>query len=250
MCMGRTHSLMSATLALACAAPLSEHLLHHSMPIATLFAFAGVTAGYGLLPDIDHPQATLARTLGPVTKAIAKVVHDLSGGHRKGTHTVWFAALMVGLATLLTDHFGKNAALPIAFIGFYLGLSILKLAPGHGTGKGEFIYVLEAAALTWATYHFIPDWYWLPYAVGFGVIGHILGDILTTEGVPIAYPLAKKFVVKVPLLGTTDGPREHFFFWLLGPTICWVALCTVVGQNWYHFSWAAHPAMWHVVAMR
>lgn len=250
MCMGRTHVLMTGTIGLACAAPLSQTILHHHMSVGTLFAFAGVTAGYGILPDFDHPSATLARTLGPVTKAISQVVHRLSGGHRKGTHTIWFAALMVGLVTLLASHFSKNAQLPIAFIGFYLALMVLRLAPRHGSGAGEFIYLIEAAGLTAVTYHFISDWRWLPWAVGFGVIGHIVGDILTVEGVPILYPLAKSFVVRLPLLGRTDSAREHGALFLLGPAIAWVAFATILGHDWYSIAWVSSPNTWHVTALR
>lgn len=248
MCMGKTHTLMSATLGLAFAAPIAA-AMHHSMPVASMFAFAGVTGGYGVLPDLDHPQATLARVLGPITRAIAGVIHTLSGGHRKGTHTVWFAALMVVASTALVAAFGKDAALPIAFIGFYLTAMILRLAPRTGSQTAELVYLIEAGAATAACYFVLGDMWWLPYAVGGGVVGHILGDILTVEGVPIFFPLLPRLYIKVPVLGRTDSAREHVFFFLLAPTVAWVGLSLVLGHDWWTWHWVAHTH-WHLRGIR
>ncbi len=249
--MGRTHVLSSTAIGLACAAPLAGHFIDRPMPVATLFAFAALVGGYGVLPDLDHPQATLARTLGPVTKAISQVVHNISGGHRKGTHTIWMALLVVGLVTVLAAKFGRPALIPVVFVGFYLFAMILHLAPHHRSGRGELVYALEAAAATAAVYEFIPDWWFVPFAAGFGVLGHIVGDILTVEGVPILYPLAKKFVVRVPLLGRTDSAREHGFAWLLVPAIAWMAFAIVFGHQWWDVSWlTTSTSDWKVAALQ
>lgn len=56
--------------------------------------------------------------------------------------------------------------------------------------------------------------WWLPFAAGVGILGHVAGDILTSEGVPIFYPLFPKLVVKLPILGSTDSAREHGFAWV------------------------------------
>lgn len=247
VCMGPTHSRLGATMGLALATPLAALALHRHFTILELAAFTLCTAGYSLLPDFDHPQATLARVLGPVTKEIASVICKLSGGHRKGTHTIWFAAIMVGLSTFLSVAFGRNANLPLVFVGYFIALMILRLAPRRGSGAGELIYAIEAAGLTYATYRFVHSWWWLPWAVGMGVIWHIVGDILTVEGVPILYPLAKKFVVKVPILGHTDSPREHGFAWLLIPAFLWVVLAIATGHDWWTVQWAAHPEAWKLV---
>lgn len=214
-----------------------------------LAAFTLATAGYSLLPDFDHPQATLSRTLGPVTKAVATGVHAVSGGHRKGTHTVWFATITVGLATILSSSFGRDATLPLLFVGYFLALMILRIAPRHGSGLGELVYAAEAAGLTAATYHWVVgSWWWLPWAVGMGVISHIVGDILTTEGVPVLYPLAKRLVVKVPVLGHTDSRREHTFATLLVPVFAWMALAVLTGHTWWTVTWATHPESWQLIA--
>lgn len=251
MCMARTHVLSSTALGVACAAPLAGHVLDRPMPVATLVVFAALVGGFGVLPDLDHPQATLARTLGPVTKAISQVVHNISGGHRKGTHTVWAALLVVALVTVLATQFGRPALIPVVFIGFYLFVMILRLAPHHRSGKGEVVYALEAAAATAGAYYLIPDWWFVAWAAGFGVIGHIIGDVLTTEGVPILYPLAPKFVVRLPLLGRTDSAREHGAAWLLVPVIAWMVFAVVFGHQWWDVGWlTTPPSGWTVAALR
>lgn len=51
----------------------------------------GITAVAALLPDIDHPNATINRKL-IVTKLVALIV-----GHRGITHSIWVLALLVGI---------------------------------------------------------------------------------------------------------------------------------------------------------
>jgi len=246
--MGKTHVSVGALLGLALAGPLAHDVLHRTPTIGELAAFTGVTAGFALLPDLDHPQATLARTLGPATKLIATGVNKVSGGHRKGTHTVWMAGLMVGLITLLSTNFGRSAELPVAFVGFYLALMILRLAPRGTSGLGELVYAIEAAGLSYATYRWVGSWWWLPWAAGLGVIWHIVADCLTTEGVPLFFPLARRFVVRMPVLGHTDSVREHVFAFTLLPAIAWVALATATGHPWWTYAWVSDPSHWKVVA--
>lgn len=52
----------------------------------------GITAVAALLPDIDHPNATINQKL-IVTKLVAMIV-----GHRGITHSVWVLAMIAGLA--------------------------------------------------------------------------------------------------------------------------------------------------------
>lgn len=224
MCMGRTHVLMTGALATITAQPLAHAFLDRHMIAGEVVAFGAVTAGYGLLPDLDHPQATLARVLGPVTKAIARVVATVSGGHRKGTHAIWAAVLAVLGATWTVSQDWWWAESVLIFVGLFLVAMILRLGPKPRTGPAELSYALVAAAGTAATMHFVPSGsdglWWLPWCVGIGVIGHILGDILTTEGVPVLYPVLPKLVVRFPVLGSTDSTREHGFAWVC--TVAWL----------------------------
>ena len=60
--------------------------------------------GAAMLSDFDHYHATIAQSLGPVTKLLARVVGWCFGGHRNGTHSffgiLFFTVLTAVLATL------------------------------------------------------------------------------------------------------------------------------------------------------
>ncbi|NHE69048.1 metal-dependent hydrolase [Rhodococcus sp. D-46] len=103
MVMGPTHAMSGAATGLAIAAVLPpEWGGPTSIPGA--FIFAGITAGAALLPDLDSPQATIARSFGPLSQAVAHVVERISlafhsltstkrddnreNGHRTTTHTL------------------------------------------------------------------------------------------------------------------------------------------------------------------
>ncbi len=238
--------MSTAALALCFAAPLAMRYLHHPMSLGTVLAFSAATAGYGLLPDIDHPQSTLARTFGPLTSALARTVSRVSGGHRKFTHTLWFAALMIVVVDLLVLRAGRWADWLVAGVGFYLAAMVLRLAPRRGSAGSEMAYALEATVAVAVYQHFDGNWWWTPWAVAFGVLGHITGDILTTEGVPILYPLVPHFIVRAPVLGTTDHWRERLFAISLGPILIWLCLAALTGNAWYRLAWAAHPGTWHL----
>src|SRR5579859_2494613 len=77
---GRDHALTGAV-AFAAAAPLL-HLTALSVAAGTV-----LTAGAALLPDIDEPGSTISRQGGFLTMNLAWIVHRVSGGHRKGTHS-------------------------------------------------------------------------------------------------------------------------------------------------------------------
>lgn len=214
MCMARTHVLVSGVVGTLAIAPLA-HLTGNPLSVTEVVAFSAVTAGYGLLPDIDHPHATMARVLGPVTRALAAGIGTLAGGHRKGTHTFWFALLVfVGLGWLM-PLWGPTTAVTL-FVGLFFTAMLLRLGPRPRTGPAELSYALLAAAGSAAILFLLPDPWWLPWSVAFGVVAHMVADALTTEGIRPLWPVAK-VKVGLPILGRTDSGREHAFAWLLMP---------------------------------
>src|SRR5690606_40413755 len=94
--MGRTHALTGWCAGSAAAGLLGYHQLEQAVLLAA------TTAGFALLPDFDHPQATPSRLLGPVTKGLSWLLRKASetsygwtkgprderccGGHRHLTH--------------------------------------------------------------------------------------------------------------------------------------------------------------------
>ncbi|HEX4060764.1 MAG TPA: metal-dependent hydrolase, partial [Streptosporangiaceae bacterium] len=150
--LGRDHAL-SGALAFAGVAPL----LH----VSGLHLAAGValTAGAGVLPDIDEPGSTIARTFGFMTAAFAWIVHKISGGHRKGTHSLLGIALLTAGAWAagswqrtawthggrLTEPWHLIPAAVILALLFSAGLRALHIGGHHGDAAG----IALAALVVW-----------------------------------------------------------------------------------------------------
>jgi membrane-bound metal-dependent hydrolase YbcI (DUF457 family) len=105
--LGRTHVLSAAVVFLA-AAPLL-----HTTPAGTVGGTA-VAAAAGLLPDLDHPNSTIAHTLGPITGVLARVVARLSGGHRHGTHSLIGVTAFTLLTAWIVGRWHLPALIPVA----------------------------------------------------------------------------------------------------------------------------------------
>jgi membrane-bound metal-dependent hydrolase YbcI (DUF457 family) len=116
---------------------------------------AGVAAFWGALgPDMDHPQATWAQSF-PLGKRWAKFVAKRFGGHRQGTHSL-LSILTVWLMI----------ALPLWVVDIVATLN------GHPFST-DYISISATAFAT-------------------GWTAHILGDMLTVQGVGLFYPYSRK----------------------------------------------------------
>lgn len=184
-----------------------------------------VCAGAAMLPDLDHPQATIARTLGPLTQVPSKGIAALFGGHRQGTHSVLFAAI-VGLlcAVALAGSSGPWVALIISILcASFFVRALTDASPGVTGGL--------SAALGASLVVIAPSTDWLWVAVALGCLLHDLGDALTVEGVPPAWPLSKARL-RIPLVGHTGGRMEHVVAGLCGLAMCYLAWTSVLGPTW------------------
>lgn len=201
MVMGPTHAMSGAAAGLAIGAFLPVEW-GGATSATEVFVFAGVTAGAALLPDLDTPQSTLARSFGLVSKVIAHVTENVSkslytltmsrkdaqinNGHRTATHTLWFALLAGAGTAALVSAFGKNAAIGVLF--FMLGLAIRGLAPTW-TKKQDWAYVtglsLALAVAVWIALPASVSSAALGSAVTAGVAVHLVGDMITKRGVPL-----------------------------------------------------------------
>lgn len=105
--MARAHALSGAALGLVgCQV---AQLGGATVTPVTAFTASAVCAGAALLPDLDHPEASIARTFGPISYRISRITNatsaviyrrtrtryddDRDGGHRGVTHTVAWALL-------------------------------------------------------------------------------------------------------------------------------------------------------------
>ena len=198
--LGRDHALSGAVAFAALATSLHVHE-------AYLAAGVALTAGAGVLPDIDHPDSTISRSFGFLTEWFAWVVDRLSGGHRHGTHSLLgiavftAAAYGAGLYQLsepksVTRHLVfswhiVHAALVLALL-YSAALRALHIG-GH---FGDLIGIAAALAtcFTGADLTQLPVGHWhvplLATAVALGCAAHIAGDELTHGGCPLLWPLS------------------------------------------------------------
>jgi membrane-bound metal-dependent hydrolase YbcI (DUF457 family) len=90
------------------------------------------------------------------------------------------------------------------------------------------VIAVTAGLVTWAASTWAPGVIGqLPAAVAAGCWLHVLGDLLTPEGVPLLWPWPRR--ATVPVIGRTGGWGET---WVLGPTLG----VLVVGLAWVRLS--------------
>lgn len=196
-------------------------------PLGHLLAGTVVATGAALLPDIDHPSGTIARSAGPASRAVSSVIGG-AAGHRGATHTLLGALAFTGIAAVIAAAdvrvrlpvIGETQILAVLLVTAMVVFAVRAMKIVRGMAPAWIAGLATAVVvLLWA-----PDTsIWLPLAVGIGVIAHIAGDALTTAGVPaptwpympkpgIATPLwHKNGFVALPILGDTGSGRE----WLL-----------------------------------
>lgn len=225
--LGRDHAL-SGAFAFAALAPT----LH--VTGADLATGIALGAGAGLLPDIDHPDSSVALSFGFLTNSFSWLVEKLSGGHRHGTHAfigvavftvgAWFA----GKYQLSGPHPpypspGTPAWHPALFLhlvpaGLFLALlySSALRALKIGSHHGDLIALAGAAATIYYGTDLITLTSWhiplLPLTIALGCAAHIVGDELTHSGCPLLYPVSMHefHVLPRPVTITTGKIAETY----------------------------------------
>ena len=205
-----------------------------------------VCAGAALLPDADHHRASIARSLPPISGWICAGVGAVSGGHRHATHSLLAALAATALAWALHLITAPTSAGDLAVGAGALAVVLFALAARalhltRGTITAWVCALVAGAFVAEAAPHSIT---WLPLAVGLGYVVHIAGDMLTTGGVPLLWPLTPRpsqqlltrapllarmwrtnGYVAVPVLGNTGSVRE----WILALAI---SAYTALGALW------------------
>ncbi len=224
--LGRDHAL-SGALVFAALGP--------SLHVTGSHLAAGVvlTAGAGVLPDIDHPDSTIARSFGFLTEAFAWLVARISGGHRHGTHslagiTVFTAgAVAAGWYQLSGKLIGHTAfswhMVPAALYMALLYSSALR-ALHIGGHHGDLLGIGGAIVTCYTRWDLtlIPVAHWhvpmLALCTGLGAAAHIAGDELTHGGCPIFWPFSMHefHLLPRPLQITTAKMCET---WIIFPLL-------------------------------
>lgn len=199
-------------------------------PVSDVGVMTGaiVCAGAALLPDADHRSGTIAHSLPPLSEALTRGVAAISGGHRNGTHSFLgiavFTALAwaAGLLTVETETFGTigvgAAVVTVLLVAF--ALKALKLTRNKKFGPWAASLTIAAIITLLAP----EEWNWLPVAVALGTSVHILGDVLTTGGCPLLWPIeikSPRWVRNAIVIDNVWRPGGHFAVPLLGDAGSW-----------------------------
>ena len=208
MCLGHTHALSGAVTGLA----VGLYLTHP--PAVQLVLFTGLTAGAAVLPDIDHPNSTLAHCFGFLTKNAAWLIGKISGGHRHLTHAILGVAgfeFLAWLAAKFRHEIGGKAGLVILLSLIIAGGLYAFGVRGH---VADFAAIGAAIGLV-VTGTSLPH---LAAAVGLGCATHVVGDMLTDEGCPLFYPFSERHYRLLPRpLAFTTGTRPEL--WVVDPAL-------------------------------
>lgn len=258
--MGPGHALTGAAAGLYVAG-VARDLGLLDVSTAGLLVGAGLCAGAALVPDLDHPGATVSRAFGPASQTLARGLaafsgsvyartrtrldDDRDGSHRGVTHTVVFAVALGAVVALLAAT-GRVAVMLILFV--LLSLALRGLIPDlhrhlgrPGTGgsrsrdrlasawrglKGTLGISLLAGGLTWWAATSLPSadtGAWLGVMVALGCWVHCLGDSLTLSGCPWLWP--------VPIVGRRwypIGPPRVLRFRAGGRVETWAVMPLLV----------------------
>ncbi|GAA4202819.1 metal-dependent hydrolase [Microbispora amethystogenes] len=229
--MGHSHALSGAAVWLAVAPALVAlpgavghvELATLTGPILTppeLVAGAVVCAGAAMLPDLDHPSATIAQTFGPATYLLSKGVNFVSGGHRHATHSLLFSIVMGVGAHLLGDRYAVGRDILVVLM---IGLALR--AVGLGVPGKTLISAVVNVGMTAAlflTFMVLGVTYsWLGIAIGVGCLVHIIGDCLTERGCPVLWPIKGRWLLPFDIGIKTGRAFEKQF---LGPALSIVVI--------------------------
>jgi membrane-bound metal-dependent hydrolase YbcI (DUF457 family) len=216
-------------------AAAGEFVLH--LPLPGTIVLAGFTAAFAVMPDMDTASGCAARSLGPLSEALAWVTGKLSGGHRHFTHCLAGIAVFTGLAWLARcfrhDLAGPAGLMVLLSVAFAAGLWALRVE--HGLAA-DVIGIAGAAAVTFTGIGLTL----VPVACAIGWSTHIAGDMLTDSGCMLCYPFSKyRFHLLPEPLAFTTGTRPETL--IVDPALSG-ALLLLAG-------WAADPAIeltaWH-----
>lgn len=229
--MGRTHATSGAVafLVLVPAAGAAGFDVS-GLAVAT---GAVAAAGAAMLPDLDHPQASVSQALGPLTRLMARGVSVVSGGHRCGTHSLLGVAVVAGVGVVVYRAGGIWLGLWLAFLAA-ITLAALRVRLSRVTVVHTVACLIVGAALASLSVWGAVPLRLVPWAVAVGAAVHVAGDCLTREGCPLLWPVSSRRVAVLQL--RTEGPVER---WVIGPGLAVVAVVSI----WQLADWDATAAL-------
>ena len=173
-------------------------------------AWVAAAGGFAMLPDLDQQGTTISRMWGPFTDVPSGLINKISGGHRWGTHDALLGPVAFGLLAMAASHAYWSSLLLLA-VAIGLALRALNFViPGRAENTVVGNLALSWGGAWWLLEH-SPAPMWLPWALAVGVLAHIAGDALTTEGVPLPliWVASRSRLALLPL--RTGTPVERMF---------------------------------------
>lgn len=180
--------------------------------LTTLTASTLIAGGAAVVADLDHPDARASRKFGFLSKVAAKGLSSAAGGHRAGTHSIGFAALLAAIGGLAwamwaaverswLPHWGFSwdwlrhggVGLAAAYVCFCATVGLALIGPSLNLRIPAIIDFVVGGVCAWWVWttpeNFMP-YFWL-MASG-GIVVHCLCDIVTKGGVPFFRPFTKR----------------------------------------------------------
>lgn len=188
------------------------------------------TAGAALLPDLDHPKASATHALGPVTMAVGWVVRLLSGGHRRGSHSLVGIGAFAALAWLAS--LGDVASMAALWV--LASLAVRAFRSRDPVIERLIVAVGTAAGAWWLVSHYNLHPWFLPLATGLGAATHVLGDACTEQGIRPLWPVSR-WRMRLATIDTGKGVER----WVVVPVL-WLGLAVLLWR-------AAGPCLIHAL---
>lgn len=179
-------------------------VLGGSIGVAQGLAMAAISAGFALLPDLDHPDSIASKAFG---KRAHKVVRDCCMRSQKLTSTkydqkyiAWRARKGWDTAHRTLTHTTVVALVLMSLTYAISSVSIVAMSVLAGAGTHALhslhrtktaIAVLGAILVSIGAATLLNPWL-MALAVGGGYFSHIVADACTTQGVPVFWPLSIK----------------------------------------------------------
>lgn len=197
--MGRTHALTGYAAGIG-----ATYAVTLSVPAAIVGTV--LCAGAALVPDIDHKEATITKTFGPVTRLLSVLVRKISGGHRYGTHSALGimaigAMAQYGVMYRHTSVPAQVILIVLMCLAFAGPIRLLRI-PGWIDDLAPIPVVIGIVCFTSVPLDVVPP------ALMLGCAIHVLGDVVTKGGCPLLWPFSlKRFKLD---LFKTNGITERY----------------------------------------
>lgn len=244
--MSKSHTLSGVIIGVALAGALG------AAPLPVRLLVIPVCGGAALLPDLDHRSSKIARSLGPITKLLARgfnslcltIYHatrtdldnaDRRDGHRTFSHTAP-GCLVFGLGVMAVELAGpavvSAAGWPPQLTGFPVAvvLAVMFGLMGSGLRVGGWGFSVAGGVAAWWVTTAFPAWWpvW-PLAVTVGSLAHLAGDACTVSGVPLCWPVIVQgrrwYPVTTPSTFSTGSMTET----TVVTPLLWLGLALTVG---------------------